>query len=204
MFKLPKLMAIADPSAQDEHFLDSIETALGAGARLIQFRAKHLSAKQQWELGREVAALCAAYGAQMLVNDRCDVAIALDADGVHLPSHGLPVYVARRTGPDWAVGMSCHSIEDVIQAEEDGADYVTLSPIFESASKPGYGPAIGIDGLKAAVLATNIPIYALGGIDPTRVRACLEAGAFGVAVMGGVFGGEIDKNVSKLLEVLHS
>jgi thiamine-phosphate pyrophosphorylase len=119
---LPKLMAIADPSEQGEQFLDNIELALGAGVRLIQFRAKHLSANQQWDLGREVAALCAAFGAQLLVNDRCDVAVAVDADGVHLPAHGLPVYVARRTLPDGFMGVSCHCVEDVIQAQDAGAD----------------------------------------------------------------------------------
>jgi len=200
---LPKLMAIADPSEQDEHFLDHIELALGAGVRLIQFRAKHLTARQQWNLGREVAALCAAFGALLLVNDRCDVAIAVDADGMHLPAHGLPVYVARRTQADWAVGVSCHSVADVLQAGEDGADYVTLSPIFESASKPGYGPALGLNVLRAAAAESPIPIYALGGMNPAHATESLKAGAYGIAVMSGVFSGEIDSNVQKLLGALH-
>lgn len=201
---LPKLMAIADPSGQDEDFLDHIELALGAGVRLIQFRAKHLNANQQWNLGREVAALCAAFGALLFVNDRCDVGLAVDADGVHLPAQGLPVYVARRTQPDWCVGVSCHSVADVIQAEDDGANYVTLSPIFESSSKPGYGPALGLGVLSDAAAASTIPIFALGGLNTVRAKESLLAGAYGVALMSGVFSGEIDKNVRKLLEVLYS
>lgn len=201
---LPKLMAIADPSDHNEDFLDHIEIALGAGVRLIQFRAKHLSANQQWALGAEVAALCAAFGALMVVNDRCDVARAVAADGVHLPAHGLPVDAARRTVTDRLVGVSCHSTSDVILAEEDGADYVTLSPIFESASKPGYGPALGLEVLRVTAEASTIPIYALGGINPLRATESLSAGAYGVALMSGVFGGEIDKNVQKLLDVLHA
>jgi thiamine-phosphate pyrophosphorylase len=199
---LPKLMAIADPSEQNEDFLDNIEIALGAGVRLVQFRAKHLSADQQWNLGAEVAALCAAFGALMIVNDRCDVARAVAADGVHLPAHGLPVDAARRTVTDRLVGVSCHSTAEVILAEEDGADYVTLSPVFESASKPGYGPPLGLDVLRVTARASVIPIYALGGIDPLRATDCLNAGAYGIALMSGVFSGEIDRNVHKLLDVL--
>ena len=199
---LPNWMVIADPSAVDSPFLDAVEAVLAGGVTLIQFRAKHLAASEQWKLGRAVAELCAAYRAKLHVNDRADLAYVLGADGVHLPANGLPVEAARRLLPDGLIGVSCHSIADVIEATEDGADYVTLSPIFETSSKPGYGPALGCHKLTTSTKAATIPVYALGGITPERVDECLTRGAHGIATMGGVLRGDISKNVQDFLRVL--
>lgn len=188
---LPRLQLIADPSAlliPDDFalYLRVVEDALAGGVRLVQFRAKHLSPYQQWELGRKVAAMCAAYGASLIINDRADLAVILDADGLHLPANGLPVEAAKHLLPNRWIGVSCHSVADVIRAAESGATYATLSPIYAVDAKPGYGPALGTHGLKTAVRASGIRVFALGGLTPDRVPECSQAGAYGVAVMSGV------------------
>jgi len=103
------------------------------------------------------------------------------ADGVHLA--GFDRYPGAYQG---IVGRSCHGLDEVRQAEIEGADYVTVSPVFESESKPGYGPALGLGGLERIARRSHVPVYALGGIDVGRVAACRHAGAAGVAVQGAV------------------
>ncbi|QDG52034.1 thiamine phosphate synthase [Persicimonas caeni] len=101
------------------------------------------------------------------------------------------------------IGVSTHSLAEAKAAEQSGADFVTLSPIFETASKPGYGPALGLDELARVCKAIDIPVYALAGITPERVEACLDAGAYGVAVMGGVMRAEdVGGAVGAYLEAL--
>lgn len=184
--KLHKLYLVANVSGTTEPedadaYLESVSAALAGGIRLVQFRAKQFPAAVQWELGAQIAAFCAAYNATLIVNDRADLALALDAAGVHLPATGMPVSAARRLMEWRFVGVSCHSVAEAIRAEEDGADYVTLSPIFPTASKPGYGPPLGLHQLKTAAHALKIPVFALGGISDENKQDCLEAGAWGVA-----------------------
>lgn len=184
--KLHRLYLVADVSGTNEaddaaSYLDRVSSALAEGIRLVQFRAKQFPAAVQWELGAKVSALCAAYNATMIVNDRADLALALDAAGVHLPATGMPISAARRLMEWRFVGVSCHSVAEAIRAEEDGADYVTLSPIFLTDSKPGYGPPLGLHQLKTAAHALTIPVFALGGITKANQEDCLDAGAWGVA-----------------------
>lgn len=203
MRPMPRLLGIADPSALDDAaYLDGLETALASNLRMVVFRAKHLPPRRQWELGRKVAALCAAYGVKMLVSDRADLAVALGADGVHLPANGLPVHAARRCCTDHLVGVSCHSLQDVFDADDEGADYVILSPIFEVQDKPGYGPALGTEALATVCRRVGIRVFALGGVNPERVGSCVEAGAWGVAAMTGIFRGDVSENVHSFLSAL--
>jgi thiamine-phosphate pyrophosphorylase len=121
---------------------------------------------------------------RVVVNDRLDVALASGADGVHLGGESLavaavrPVLAARE---DFWVGVSCHSPEDATAAEAAGADYVVLGPIFGTASKLRYGAPLGLGALERASRQTRIPVLALGGIAPERVRSCIESGAAGIA-----------------------
>jgi thiamine-phosphate pyrophosphorylase len=187
---LPRLLLITDEGlarGAGRSAIDAVADAVGAGARFVQLREKSASALEAWRTGREVAALVAAVNGFMVVNDRADLALGLAADGVHRPSMGLPVDVLRRLLLDTnLIGVSAHDLDEALQAEDDGADYITLSPVFPSASKPGYGPALGLEGLAAIAARIDTPIFALGGIRPDNVRACLDHGAYGVAVMGGI------------------
>src|SRR5690606_1116820 len=115
------------------------------------------------EGARDLAALVGAAGGVFLVNDRADLALALDADGVHRPGTGLPFEVLRRLlGPVMLIGASCHDLDEAVQAARAGADFVTLSPIFVTDSKPGYGPALGLEALARVCASVEVPVYALG------------------------------------------
>jgi thiamine-phosphate pyrophosphorylase len=135
--------------------------------------------------------------ARVLINGDVDAALAVDAHGVHLPQslsvgHSVADSVAAARDKLTAIrmiGVSAHSPAEARAAEEAGADYITLSPIFETASKPGYGPALGTDALRAAAAAA-IPVLALGGVSPANAGACMAAGAAGIAVMGSVMGAQ--------------
>ena len=175
-----------------------VEAALEAGARFFQFREKNLSAAETWEIGERLAEHFIDAGASFLVNDRADIALGLEADGVHRPSHGLPVGVLESVlGERGIVGASAHDLEEARAAQEAGADFVTVSPVFPSPSKPDYGPILEPSGLGSIAGQVDIPVYALGGIIPGRVERCLDAGAYGVAVMSGVMAAERPKRATR-------
>ena len=133
--------------------------------------------------------LTADLGGIFIVNDRCDLALAVEADGVHLGQEDLPLEQARRLlGPRRLIGVSTHRPEQVTQATLDGADYLGYGPIFGTASKADHEPVVGIAGLKAVRGLTLLPIFAIGGIKPDAVEAIKAAGADGVAVISAVAG----------------
>jgi thiamine-phosphate pyrophosphorylase len=123
----------------------------------------------------------------LILNDRIDLVLALNLDGVHLRSDSLSVSSARRLlGPDRLIGISTHSIEEIRQANQDGADYIVFGPIFDTLSKRPFGPPLGLDRLAAVCRESAVPILAIGGITLERVRDVRRAGAHGVAVIGAL------------------
>ncbi len=169
----------------------TLTDALQAGARLIQLREKELPPQDLLELAHSLTELAHQHNAKLLINTHTDIAHRVGADGVHRPAAGPTVDELRsQLEPDAIIGVSTHSLAEARAAAEQGADYITLSPIFESASKPGYGPALGVDELARVCDAVDVPVYALAGVTPERVAACVQAGAYGVAVMGGVMRAE--------------
>lgn len=144
----------------------------------VQVRDKNMPARELTEVVRRLVGR----GPRIIVNTRADIALAAGAHGVHLPAGSIPPSRLRiLTGADFLIGVSCHSLVDVVRAEEEGAAYVYLSPIFPSKSKPGYGPALGLDLLREACKRVRIPVLALGGVDERRAMACVAAGAAGFA-----------------------
>lgn len=167
---------------------ESVQRVLDSGCRWVWFRERDLPPGERHALAEPVLAAIRAVGGTLSIGGDADLAAALGADGVHLAGDAIPetVAAARRTlGPRAWIGVSAHSLADVSTAAEGGADYVTLSPIFETASKPGYGPALGLPAIREAS-RIGIPVVALGGIAPETAAACRAAGAAAVAIMGGV------------------
>lgn len=175
---LPQRLAISDRKRLNNRGWASwIGELLAAGVDTVQIREKQLSDRELLHLARETRSATAGR-MQLYINARPDIAIAVGADGVHLPHRGLPVdRVAERFGGRLTIGYSAHSIQDAHHAVQAGADYVTLSPIFAS---PGKGSPIGLQPLRE-VARSGIPVLGLGGIGVEQIPAVLETGAQGVA-----------------------
>jgi thiamine-phosphate pyrophosphorylase len=177
---LPPVLAVTDRH-QATQPLEAITAALFAGGcRWLSLREKDLPAGERRALLQRLVALGRTCGAIITVHDDLDSAVALGL-GLHLPAQGSVAAARRVLGAKALIGISAHDAEEVAKAADAGADYATLSPIFLTSSKPGYGPALGLEALRRR---GPLPVLALGGVDAGNAAACLEAGASGLAVMG--------------------
>jgi thiamine-phosphate pyrophosphorylase len=170
----------------------------------IQLRERDLSARELVTLAHEVQAVTASHRSQLLINDRIDVALALEGVGVHLRSNSLPVSVARQLlGTQRLVGVSVHTVEEAIQVESQGADYIILGPIYATPSKQMFGPPLGIHTLEKACRLVRIPIIGIGGVTAARAQQMRRAGAFGVAVITAILGAtDVESATRELLEAV--
>jgi len=176
------------PENQCEALVGRMEIAARAGVDWIQLREKDLSGRALAELLREALRRVPA-GCRIVLNDRLDVACALGAGGVHLGRESLSVEDARRLArgrgatQDFLVGASTHSLAAALSAEKAGADYLVFGPVYATPSKAQYGPPQGIERLAEVCHAVSLPVLAIGGITVENARACLEAGAAGIAAI---------------------
>ncbi len=167
--------------------LEITRAALAGGARIIQLRDKRRDAGALLPIAREMRAWCRAAGALFIVNDRADLALAADADGVHLGQTDLPVAETRRLlGPHRLIGISPENEEQVRRAEAEGADYLGVGAVYGSATKPDAGAAVGVEQIRRFRSITSLPIVAIGGITAERVPKVIAAGADSVAVISAV------------------
>jgi thiamine-phosphate pyrophosphorylase len=187
-YSLSGLYVILDPSVCPARPLVEVLTAAAeAGASLFQYRNKTASMKdayvEAWALRQ--AALKA--GVLFIVNDRCDLALAVDADGVHLGQGDLPLDLARKVmGPDKLIGISTHNPDQVREATAGKPDYLGFGPIFKPGSKQDHDPVIGLEGLRAMRRLTSLPVFAIGGIQIDQAGEVMRAGANGVAVISAI------------------
>jgi thiamine-phosphate pyrophosphorylase len=199
----PRLLVISDRSQAKRPLVEIAEAAFRGGCRWFSLREKDLPAVERRELLRALVALGHRFGATVTAHEDIAAVAAIGADGVHLPGGGDPL-VARQQLPPGLIGISAHSPAEAATRLAAGADYVTLSPIFLSASKPGYGPAVGLNALADAARLGPGPVIALGGITEDNIAACLAAGARGIAVMGEVMRAiDPEATVRGLLTAMH-
>ena len=186
----PPVLVITDRHMAAAPLGDILDAVLDAGARWILVRETDLSGDALAAVIGEAGALCARYHATLSVSADIDAAASGGAHSVHLPQRlAAQENVARardRVGDDALIGISAHSRTEAAAAQAAGADYVTLSPVFLTASKPGYGPALGLDTLRADCASLSIPVVALGGIEPENAASVRQSGAAGIAVMGSI------------------
>ena len=181
----PPLLVISDRRQARRPLEEVAEAIFAGGCRWLSLREKDLPAAQRRALLSALTVLGRRWDATVTVHEDVDAAVMSGARGVHLPRAGNPG-AARARLPGGLIGASAHSAEEATALLGSGADYVTISPVFITASKPGYGPAIGLGGLAQIVRQVPGPVIALGGITPANAPLCLSAGASGVAVMGEV------------------
>jgi len=185
-------------------FYMAIEKILRAGVTAIQLREKDLSQKELFDMAVWMRELTHEYHAQLFINDRIDVALSVHADGVHLGQESLPVSIGTKiAGGRLRIGVSAHSIEEALEAERDGADFITVGPVYETFSKLKFGRPIGIDMLREIKALIGIPVYGIGGIQLENVQQVREAGADGIALITGILSAEnITKTTKELIRVL--
>lgn len=185
---LAGLYVILDPSVRaDRPLLDVLKASATAGAKIFQYRNKTASMKIAYAEALLLRKAAHELGVLFIINDRCDLALAVDADGVHLGQGDLPLDLARKVmGPDKLIGISTHSREQVTAATVGGPNYLGFGPIFTPGSKLDHDPVVGLQGLRAIRPLTALPIFAIGGITADRTEEVIRAGADGVAVISAI------------------
>jgi thiamine-phosphate pyrophosphorylase len=164
-----------------------VRRSLEGGVRAVQLREKDLSGAALYRLAMELRLLTSEFNARLIINDRPDIALAVEADGVHIGIGSLPVAVVRRLlGKDIIIGYSAHAIDEALSAQAGGADFVTFGPVYTTPSKLEYGAPCGVKKLADAASALDIPVVGLGGISEARVSEVLTANVRGVAVISAI------------------
>ncbi|MHB8840232.1 MAG: thiamine phosphate synthase [Candidatus Aquicultor sp.] len=167
--------------------LDIAKAAIEGGASIIQYRDKHASSRKLFEDALELRKLTADAGALLIINDRADIALAVEADGVHLGQNDLSLAEARRIlGDTYIIGISATCFDEAVEAADRGADYIGLGPVFPTPSKDDAAPPIGLEGVAAVRKAVDIPIVAIGGITIDNIEEVVRAGSDGIAVISAV------------------
>ena len=176
------------------------EEAIAGGADVIQLRDKESDPADTVEAGRAMRKVIGKDKAVFIINDSPDIALAVDANGVHLGQEDMPVIGARSIlGKGKIIGLSTHSLEQAVAAQKSGADYIGVGPIFATPTKPGY-KAVGIELIKKVKIIGGIPFVVIGGIDETNIGDVMAAGASRVAVVRAVCGAEDIRGAAKRLK----
>ncbi len=182
-----KLMLVTDRRRSALPLTEVVRLALEGGVDAVQLRERDLEAAELLKLAGQIRELTRKAGAHFIVNHRTDLALAVEADGVHLGFRSVSVREAREvSGGRLKVGVSCHDGVQVRLAGEAGADYALLGPVFPTPSKEGLVPAVGVEGFKRCVARATLPLLGIGGITPENAAQVLAAGGCGVAVISAV------------------
>lgn len=164
-----------------------VQAAIAGGATAIQIREKDVTTRKYVQLARSLRAVTREAGVTFIVNDRIDVALAVDADGVHIGQDDMPVDVARRLiGPDRILGVTVATEEQARRAQAEGADYLGCNAVFATQTKTDTGQPLGLEGLRALVRAVTIPFVAIGGINASNAADVMACGVAGIAVVSAV------------------
>ena len=186
------------------NLLDVVELALQGGIRAVQLREKDLSSRELYELAFEMKKITSKHDTLLFINDRIDIALAVDADGVHLGTESIPLYKARTLmGPDRLIGVSCHNQVCARNAQEKGADFITFGPLFYTPSKAPYGDPVGLETLELVTRSLSIPVFGLGGVNQTNAHQVMDAGASGISLISAIMAADEPRNAAEnLLAVL--
>lgn len=166
--------------------IEVLEAVIRGGAKIIQLREKDCSSRDLYETARKFREITAKAGVLLIINDRLDIALASEADGVHLGQDDLPLVAARKLAPDMLIGVSTHSLEEALVAQQQGADYINIGPIFPTKTKAGIEKFLGPDAITEITQRIKIPFTVMGGINESNIDKVLAKGARRVAVVTAV------------------
>ena len=186
-----KLYLITDRKQTRMPLPEAVRLALEGGVRAIQLRERDLPIRELLAVARELRKLTREFNAKLFINDRVDVAVAVEADGVHLGHGSMPPEAVRTiVGSRMLVGVSTHSLEEAKSAEAGGADFITFGPVFTTPSKTRFGAPVGTDAVSDLKKHVRLPVFGLGGIKTEAVREVLRASADGIAMISAIFGAD--------------
>ena len=183
-----KLYFITNRLLSDSNrFYEVIKKACYAGVKAIQLREKNLTTVELYRMAEDIIKICSQTKTILFINDRLDVANAVQAGGIHLTSRSLPITAIRnQIRNQMLVGISTHSLNEVRRAEENSCDFVLFGPVFDTPEKRQYGQPQGLNRLADVCRNCSIPVFAVGGINYEKVKSCLDCGAYGVAVISAI------------------
>ena len=195
------LQLVTDRSlSRGRSLLEVVREAVAGGVTCVQLREKDCTTREFLHEAHLLAEFLKPLGLPLIINDRLDIALAVGADGVHLGQNDMPIGYARSIGlPGWIVGISAESVEDAILAEEEGADYIGVSPVFSTPTKTDTSVPLGLDGLRQIRAEVGIPLVAIGGIHGGNAREVVRAGADGLAVVSAIIAADSPREAAAFL-----
>ncbi|MCE1227390.1 MAG: thiamine phosphate synthase [Geobacteraceae bacterium] len=180
--------------------VEVVQEAVAGGVTCVQLREKDCSTRQFLQEAELLKKLLRPLGVPLIINDRVDIALAIGADGVHLGQSDMPICHARRLlGPGCLIGISAESLDHALEAEQQGADYIGISPVFSTPTKTDTAPALGLDGLRLIRERVQIPLVGIGGINLTNASQVIAAGADGVAVVSAIMAAESPRQAAEAI-----
>ena len=199
------LYLVTDNSNDEEKFLNTIEEAIKGGVSVVQIREKTADTLDFYNLALKVKEITTNYNIPLIINDRVDVALAIDADGVHVGQSDMPCDVTRKLiGPDKILGISAATIDEAKKAESDGADYIGTGAVFPTSTKDD-APSVTKQELKEIVESINIPVVAIGGINLENACELIDTGIAGLSVVSAIMSSDNPKKSSEeLLNIFNS
>ena len=187
----------------DEEFLNVVEEAIKGGTAIVQLREKTASTKDFYQLALKVKEITSKYDVPLLINDRIDIALAVDCEGVHIGQDDMPAGIARKIiGNDKILGVSASTVDEAIKAEEDGADYIGSGAVFPTATKDD-ADSVSKEELKNIVDSINIPVMAIGGITLENANTLKDTGIAGFSVVSAIMSADNPKEASKELKKIY-
>jgi thiamine-phosphate pyrophosphorylase len=203
--QLPPLYAILDPEQTKRRDPGAVlRWLLDGGAKMVQLRAKTMAPRDFLQLAHSARSLTSSHDCRLIINDRADIALACDADGVHLGQEDLPLHAARKIMGQKLIGISTHDADQASEAERSGADYIGFGPMFGTTTKETGFSARGVDMLRQIRAAVKLPIVAIGGIKENNVQEVWRAGADSAAIISDILGAEHVTAKTKRILALHS
>ncbi|AKB28207.1 Thiamin-phosphate pyrophosphorylase [Methanosarcina siciliae C2J] len=194
---------VTDSGLSKKGTLSDVREAVDAGCKIVQYREKNKSTKEMVDEASEIKRICRDR-AIFLVNDRIDVALAVDADGVHIGQDDMPIEIAKKLlGPEKIIGLTVHNVEEAVKAEESGADYIGLGSIFDTSTKKDAGKGIGPASIREVKNAIKIPVVAIGGINKENCIPVVENGADSlVAISAVVCSDDVKRETREFIEII--